>query len=387
MDSIPVISQIFDLIGFLLAQIYSVIPNLGVAIILLTIGIFFALYPLTAKQTRSMLAMQAVQPEIKKLQAKYKNDRQKLNEETMKFYQENKINPLSGCLPLLLQMPILIALFSVLRSSWKYIPNGSSLYTDLCHNLGRLKPDGTWTKCGADATRALLAANPGVTDVKPGEPLVHHLHFLGLDLQESATQVSGGFLDALPYFLLVGLVIVSYIVSTRQSQKRTPAANKQMGTVMKILPPFFGLISITLPSGVVLYLLTSSIFRVIQQGVIFNRHGHILTSRPKPAVDVKSSERPAGPKTSERSKSQPARPKPPQGARGRSAAPAPVSGALPGDDEKPRGMRGFFQLPPPPESTGGNGADGETAEESAAEGAPASSQAQNRRRRNKKRKR
>ena len=62
-----------------------------------------------------MIAMQRVQPEIKKLQAKYKNDRQKLNEEMMKFYQENKINPLAGCLPLLVQMPIFIALFSVLR--------------------------------------------------------------------------------------------------------------------------------------------------------------------------------------------------------------------------------------------------------------------------------
>ena len=73
-----------------------IVPNYGVAIILLTVLVRLVLYPLTAKQARSMIAMQRVQPEIKKLQAKYKDDKQKLNEEMMKFYKENKINPLRG---------------------------------------------------------------------------------------------------------------------------------------------------------------------------------------------------------------------------------------------------------------------------------------------------
>jgi YidC/Oxa1 family membrane protein insertase len=394
MDSI--FGPVFDVIGFFLAGIYSVIPNLGVAIILLTIGIFLVLYPLTAKQTRSMLAMQAVQPEIKKLQAKYKNDRQKLNEETMKFYQENKINPLSGCLPLLAQMPVLISLFSVLRNAYKYVPSSSKLYSDLCDGLGKLGVDseGTkdvnaWSKCGVKATRSLIEQYKPSGVVK-ADPLLHHQHFLGLDLQKAATAAHDGFLNALPYFILVGLVIISYVVSTRQSQKRTPAANKQMGTVMKILPPFFGLISITLPSGVVLYLFTSSVFRVIQQGVIFNRHGHILTSR-KPAVDVKSAERPPPEAPALRERTRPARPRPPRAAVERSAAPAPLSGALPGDDEKPRGIRGLFQLPPPPESNGGNGSERSSAngggEITAGGSSSANPAASNRRRRNKKRKR
>ena len=73
------------------------------------------LTPLTLKGTRSMIAMQQLQPELKKLQAKYKDDRQKLNEEMMAFYKEHNINPVGGCLPLLLQMPVFIVLYRVLH--------------------------------------------------------------------------------------------------------------------------------------------------------------------------------------------------------------------------------------------------------------------------------
>ena len=83
---------ILKAIGWLLALFYAAVPNLGISIILLTFTIMLLLYPLTAKQARSMIAMQMHQPEIKRIQAKYKHDRAKLNEEMMKFYQENKIN-------------------------------------------------------------------------------------------------------------------------------------------------------------------------------------------------------------------------------------------------------------------------------------------------------
>src|SRR5438445_6632130 len=122
-------------IAWVLAQIYSVVPDLGVSIIVLTLLIMLLLYPLTAKQAKSMIAMQRVQPEIKKLQAKYKGDRQKMNEELMKFYQEHKINPLAGCLPLLVQMPLLISFFGVLRNAYKYVPTSSKLYHAFCSGL------------------------------------------------------------------------------------------------------------------------------------------------------------------------------------------------------------------------------------------------------------
>src|SRR2546421_12102199 len=105
---------LYKAFGWLLALFYSAIPNLGVSIILLTVLVMLILFPLTAKQAKSMLAMQRVQPEVKRLQAKYKNDRQKLNEEMMKFYKENQINPLAGCLPLILQMPLFIVLYRLI---------------------------------------------------------------------------------------------------------------------------------------------------------------------------------------------------------------------------------------------------------------------------------
>src|SRR6516162_3801454 len=134
------LNSLYDAMGAALAFVYSIIPNLGVAIILLTLVVMLILYPLTAKQAKSMIAMQRVQPEIKKLQAKYKGDRQKLNEEMMKFYQENKINPLAGCLPLVVQLPIFFALYRVLRDPYKHIPKTgqfSSLYNAFCSGFSQ----------------------------------------------------------------------------------------------------------------------------------------------------------------------------------------------------------------------------------------------------------
>ena len=110
-----ILDPLYTALGWVMALLYSVIPSYGIAIILLTVVVRLVLYPLTVKQTKSMQAMQRLQPEIKRLQAKYKNDRQKLNEEMMKFYKENKVNPLSGCLPLILQLPLFIVLYRLIH--------------------------------------------------------------------------------------------------------------------------------------------------------------------------------------------------------------------------------------------------------------------------------
>lgn len=93
-----------------------VYPNYGVDIILLTIVVRTAMMPLTLRQIKAQTQMQKIQPQINKIKQEHKNDREKINIETMKIYRENKINPLSGCLPLLLQLPILFALFMLLQS-------------------------------------------------------------------------------------------------------------------------------------------------------------------------------------------------------------------------------------------------------------------------------
>ena len=98
------------------------------AIVLLTLAIMLLLTPLTVKSTRSMLAMQRLQPEIKRLQQQHKNDRQALNEAMMAFYKEHNVNPVGGCLPMLLQMPVFFALFHVLNSIKPHYVNGEYIY-------------------------------------------------------------------------------------------------------------------------------------------------------------------------------------------------------------------------------------------------------------------
>ena len=105
----------FDLIASTLAFFYDVYPSYGFAVMCLTLAVMVVVTPLTLKSTRSMLQMQRLQPELKAIQNRYKDDRQKMNEELMAFYQENNINPLGGCLPLLVQLPVFLVLFRVVQ--------------------------------------------------------------------------------------------------------------------------------------------------------------------------------------------------------------------------------------------------------------------------------
>jgi YidC/Oxa1 family membrane protein insertase len=242
-----VLDPLYSLIGWLLAVYYRFIPSLGVAIILLTCTVMLALFPLTAKQARSMIRMQQVQPEIKKIQQKHKDDKQKANEEILRFYQENKINPLSGCLPLLAQMPVFIALFHVLRSGLdtddpNYIPTSGAfdrLYNDL------------------------IAGASSATQ------------FLGMDLDTSPLKASGGFLSTLPYFIVVALIVLTGWYQSRQTMARAKgsgqAANTQMQVITKVMPVLFGVFSLNFPAGLNVYFLTSNAWRVGQQQLVLNK--------------------------------------------------------------------------------------------------------------------
>jgi YidC/Oxa1 family membrane protein insertase len=258
---------IYNFFGAILAFFYGLIPNLGVAIILLTVLVMLCLFPLTAKQAKAMMHMQRAQPEIKKLQAKYKHDRQKLNEEVMKFYQENKINPLAGCLPLLVQMPIFLALFRVMRDPYKHIPKDSDLYAAFCTAGGKV-----YEACN-----------------RPKLGLPNPQEFLGMDLSQHATGVTGGFLDALPYFLLVGAVIVTAFLQSRQSKRNAPNMTSQMAMISTVLPIAFGLFSLQFPAGLVLYFLVSNLWRLGQQELIMRKiTGPIRAAGP---IEVKGAVR------------------------------------------------------------------------------------------------
>ncbi len=107
-------------LGVLLRLIYDLIGNYGISIIVFTIIVKLILVPLTIKQTKSMKGMQEIQPELKKIQEKYKNDQETMNNKMMELYKKHNVNPFGGCLPLLIQFPIIIGLFTVLRSPLNY---------------------------------------------------------------------------------------------------------------------------------------------------------------------------------------------------------------------------------------------------------------------------
>jgi YidC/Oxa1 family membrane protein insertase len=101
----------------MLRALYSIIPNYGIAIVILTVLVRLVTAPLMAKQMRSMEGMRGLQPKIKELQEKHKDDRQKQSEAMMALYKREGVNPLGGCLPMVLQLPVMIGLFYALRSS------------------------------------------------------------------------------------------------------------------------------------------------------------------------------------------------------------------------------------------------------------------------------
>ncbi len=111
---IDAIAQFF---GDLLTYIYGIVPNFGAAIIIMTIMVKLVTFPLNNKQIQSAKRMQQLQPEMKKIQAKYKDDKEKQNKAVTEFMKENNMNPLAGCLPLLVQFPILIGVFRLLREA------------------------------------------------------------------------------------------------------------------------------------------------------------------------------------------------------------------------------------------------------------------------------
>lgn len=238
---------LFNGLANLLAFFYDYWPSYGVAIVLFTLTIMLALTPLSIKSTRSMIAMQRVQPELKKLQQKHKGDREALNKEMMAFYQENNINPFSSCLPLLLQMPVFIVLYQVLSG------------------LTRRGDNGNFNPKYFEGEDAPLAVALRATD---------KMMSFGMDLSKGAiaTLQDDGVITALPYITLVGLVALTAWYQQRQIQGRnlnrdTPI-NPQQQMITKVMPFIFIPISISLPAGVVIYFVVSNLVRIGQQALV-----------------------------------------------------------------------------------------------------------------------
>ncbi len=260
----------FDLIATVLAWFYSLVPNYAVAIALLTLSVMVLLTPLTLKATKSMLQMQKLQPELKRIQQEYKGDRQKMNEELMKFYQANKINPLGGCLPLLLQAPVFFVLYRVLHK-----------LTEPC-TAEHIADKATRCFLDSDLTQPVTVGNFGPsyldksTDLFQSLASTDQMMAFGLDLSHSAVRELGNsFVSGLPYLVLVIVVAATSYVQqwqiTVRSRNQNQPINPQQQMLLRILPAFFAVISLTLPAGLVVYFLVSNCYRILQQFYITQR--------------------------------------------------------------------------------------------------------------------
>ena len=220
-------------IGFLLSYIYDFGVSYGLSIVVLTIIINIIIFPLTLRQTRSTKRMQDAQPELKRLQKQYKDDKEEMNKKVAEYYKEKGINPLGCIVPLLVQMPVWFALFRVLREPLLFIPKEAGLYSALEDPLSVL--------------------------------------YFNMDLQIPASAISS-WVERFPYIVLILLVVGTALIQqnqlTKKQGKSSNPQQQQMQMIGKVMPVFFGFISWTLPSGLVVYFLTGNIFRIGQQALI-----------------------------------------------------------------------------------------------------------------------
>jgi YidC/Oxa1 family membrane protein insertase len=268
---------LLDAVGWLLAWIYDLVGNLGLSIIILTIVFRVLLLPLGIKQVKAMQATQALQPKIKEIQKKYKGNRQKIQEQQMKLYQEYGVNPLGGCLPVLLQFPILIAMYSVIRAPVPYAPEdrpapgvefkGNHLPED--SELYRVVTN------HEEGGQTFLLMNLQCPPASAGKT-IPVLDTQGNQYQDQEIHCGNSLPDRIPYYVVLALMIGSTFYSTRQTQKATPASaqNPQTQLISRIMPVMFGIFGYTVPAGLVLYWTVSNLFQVGQQTVML-RLGHI----------------------------------------------------------------------------------------------------------------
>lgn len=202
-----VFEPLVNIISKVLVFFYELTGNYGLAIILLGVTVNIITFPLTKKQISASRRLQELQPELKKLQEKYKGDKEKYNKATMEYMKENKVNPLGGCLPLLIQLPIIIGVFQLLRE-------------------------------------AELA-------------VIHNHFFLGLDLTLSPTEAGELFAFINPYYILP--VISAAATFMHQRMVLTDPKQKIM---LYIFPVMILVISVSFPAGLVLYWTTNSLLSV-----------------------------------------------------------------------------------------------------------------------------
>ena len=235
--------------------------NFGVNVILLTVAFRIVVLPLSFKQTKSMIAMQRLQPQLKEIQKKYKDDREKQGQEMMRLYKENKVSPLGGCLPLILQLPILFALFEVLRNAQKYVHYKTSFAFLGISNLiatGKV----LWT---SGTVQMYNITSHKVVPVKvPG-------HEFGA---------------------VIGLILLT--IATGYVSAKMMTNDPKQAKMMALMPVIFGVFAWILPAGVTVYIIVTNVLMIVQQYIQLEAEGFYdekVAQRLKTAEPLKWYER------------------------------------------------------------------------------------------------
>jgi YidC/Oxa1 family membrane protein insertase len=268
--------------AWMLAFIYGIIPNYAIAIAILTVIIMALLTPLLVKSTKSMIEMQKLQPELKRLQQKYKGPehRQELNEEMMKLYREAGVNPASGCINGLLMAPFLFILYSVIRglSNTISVVNGKFASGQSCAST--IPPIPAHYSGLVSCPKNIPETSKMFTDLThaspPGAMLVWHMN-----IALKAISSHGSLLAAIPFYGLIAVAVGVQYFQMSQLNRRNPnraQMSGQMQAFQRFTPILFAYIYFIVPAAAVIYMVVSSLIRILTQDLLFR------FDRPKPRV-------------------------------------------------------------------------------------------------------
>lgn len=279
----PIVATMLRAIHHVLAMVFSSGSGWawGLSIVLLTMTVRILLFPIFVKQIKSQRRMQEIAPKVKELQAKHKGDRETLNTELMKLYKEHGTNPVSGCLPLILQIPVFIALFRVMN---EFKPHSDGTFLAKFGLSSHLIEEGAKAKVfGAPISASFMSS----------DKLLHQL---------------GGDATVVKIVSIVMIVVMgaSQFWTQRQLMARAGApVDAQQAQIQKtmlyVLPVFFAVAGVNFPVGVLLYWLTTNIWSMGQQRWVIARMPPITpggASTVKPKGDAKDGKDPKGPKSS-----------------------------------------------------------------------------------------
>ena len=263
-------------LGWIMWAIYHIVPIYGLALILFTLVTKLAMVPLTIKQQKSMAKQTAFAPRLQEIQSKYQNNKEKMNEEMMKLYQEEGYNPMSGCLPMLIQFPILFGLIDVIYNPLKHIMRFSSSLIDQAMEIVTAM-GGTGNLYSREITVINAVKQDPDAFLALGSDFVQKIQdfnfvFLGIDLSQVPT-MAFNLLILIP--ILSGLTSILISMQSIRQQKQTMgenAAGSGMTKGMMLFMPVMSLvIAFQVPAGVGMYWIFTNVFSFVQ-GILLNKY-------------------------------------------------------------------------------------------------------------------